>query len=118
MELSSKDIKRLERAGYRREEFTVTGEDGVTRLRNIGKWCCFYDIVEKRCRIYADRPLGCYLYPVVYSVNEGVIVDELCPMGETISERELRKKGRILIEVLKAIENEKDVTPKGRQNRC
>jgi len=34
MELSSKDIERLEETGYRREEFAVI-EDGVTRLRNV-----------------------------------------------------------------------------------
>ena len=107
MELSGKDIKRLEEAGYRREEFTVTGEDGVTRLRNVGEWCYFYEASEKRCRVYADRPLGCYLYPVMYSVDDGVIViDELCPMGETISEHELRTKGRILIDLLKTIDDE------------
>jgi len=49
MELSSKDIKRLEETGYRREEFAVMDE----------------------------RPLGCHLYPVVYLVNEGAIVDEM-----------------------------------------
>lgn len=106
MELSSRDVERLEGAGYRREEFSVIGEDGVTRLRNVGRWCYFFDVAKKRCRVYASRPLGCYLYPVVYSVGEGVVVDELCPMGETISEHELRTKGRILIELLKTMENE------------
>ena len=103
MELSSRDIKRLEEAGYHREEFTIAGKDGVTRLRNIGRWCYFYNHVEKRCRVYKDKPLGCYLYPVVYSIGEGVIIDELCPMGETISEHELRTKGRILIKLLKTM---------------
>jgi len=106
MELSSRDIKRLEEAGYRREKFTVKGEDGVTRLRNIGGWCCFYNSAEKRCQAYDDRPLGCYLYPVMYSVGEGVVIDELCPMGETISEPEFKAKGIILINLLKTMENE------------
>ena len=106
MELSSRDIKRLEAVGYRREEFTVIDESSVTRLRNVGLWCYFYDDKNKRCRVYATRPLGCYLYPVVYSINEGVIVDDLCPMGETISEQEFRVKGEILLEVLKTIEEE------------
>ena len=101
MELSSRDIRRLEEVGHHREEFTVTGEDGVTRLRNIGKWCYFYNHAEKRCRVYKDRPLGCYLYPVVYLIGEGVVIDELCPMGETISEHEFRMKGRILIKLVK-----------------
>ena len=50
--------------------------------------------------------MGCRLYPVVYPANEGPIVDELCPMGHTISEQELRTKGKILNQLLKTIDNE------------
>jgi len=107
MELSSIDVKRLEEAGYRREEFTVAGKDGITQLRNIGGWCYFYNYAEKRCRAYEIRPIGCYLYPVVYSADEGVVIDEPCPMGETVSEHELRMKRRILIKLLKTMENER-----------
>jgi len=106
MELSSKDIERLEERGYRPEEFAVI-EDGVTRLRNVDGCCYFYSLTEKRCRIYRKRPLGCYLYPVVYLINEGAIVDELCPKGQTISEQELRTKGKILVKLLKKIGNER-----------
>jgi len=100
MELSSKDIKRLEEAGYRREEFAVIDDD-VTRLRNVDGRCYFYSLADKKCRVYGKRPLGCYLYPVVYLVNEGAIVDELCPMGQAITEQELRTKGKILEKLLK-----------------
>jgi len=106
MELSSEDVERLEGAGYRREEFAVI-EGGVTRLRNVGGWCCFYSLADKKCRIYGKRPLGCYLYPVVYLMNEGVVVDELCPMRQTISEQELRTKGKILDKLLKKLKNER-----------
>jgi len=106
MELSSKDVERLEVAGYHREEFAVI-DDGVTRLRNVDGCCYFYSLTEKRCQVYGKRPLGCYLYPVVYLVNEGAIVDELCPMGQTISEQELRTKGKILDKLLKTIDNER-----------
>jgi len=106
MELSSKDIKRLEETGYRREEFAVI-DYGVTRLRNIAGWCYFYSTAEKRCRIYGKRPLGCYLYPVVYLINDGAIVDELCPMGQTILQQELRTKGKILAKLLKKMDNER-----------
>jgi len=105
MELSSEDIERLEEMGYRLEEFAVV-DDGVTRLRNVDGYCYFYSRADKKCRIYKDRPLGCYLYPVVYLANEGAIVDELCPMGQTISEQELRTKGKILDKLLKKIDNE------------
>ncbi len=105
MELSSEDIERLEEKGYRLEEFAVI-DDGVTRLRNVDGYCYFYSRADKKCQIYEDRPLGCYLYPVVYLANEGAMVDELCPMGQTISEQELRTKGKILDKLLKKIENE------------
>jgi hypothetical protein len=32
----------------------------------------------------------------VYVEGDGVVVDELCPMGETVSEKELKAKARIL----------------------
>jgi hypothetical protein len=50
--------------------------------------------------------LGCYLYPVVYLANEGAIVDETCPMGHTVSERESRTKAKILEKLLKKIDSE------------
>ena len=106
MELSSKDIERLEKKGYRREEFAVIA-GGVARLRNVGGWCYFYSLADKKCRFYGKRPLGCYLYPVVYLMNEGAVVDELCPMGQTISEQELRTKGKILDKLLKKMDNER-----------
>jgi Fe-S-cluster containining protein len=106
MELSSEDIERLEEAGYHRKEFAVT-KGRVTRLRNVGGRCCFYSLTDKKCRVYGKRPLGCYLYPIVYSINEGATVDELCPMGQTVSERELRTKGKILDKLLKKLNNER-----------
>ena len=106
MELSSEDIERLENKGYRLEEFAVIDE-GVTRLRNVDGYCYFYSHADKKCQIYENRPMGCYLYPVVYLANEGAIVDELCPMGQTVSEQELRTKGKILYKLLKKIEKER-----------
>lgn len=103
MLLSKGDIERLEKWDFSREDFTVTGEDGFTRLRNVRRWCYFYDPTEKKCQVYEDRPLGCLLYPVIYSTDEGVIIDELCPMRHTVSKRELKKKGKILLKHLKNI---------------
>jgi len=106
MELSSKDVKRLEEAGYRREEFAVI-DDGVIRLRNVDACCYFYSLTDKKCRVYGKRPLGCYLYPVVYLANEGAVVDELCPMRQTISEQELKTKAKILDKLLQKMDNER-----------
>jgi Fe-S-cluster containining protein len=106
MELSSSDIEKLEKAGYRRNEFT-TAKNGVTRIRNINQMCYFYNPTDKKCRVYKNRPLGCYLYPVVHLANEGATIDELCPMGHTISKQELRTKAKTLIKLLKKIDNER-----------
>jgi len=54
-----------------------------------------------------EKTLGCYLYPVVYMADEGAVIDELCPMGQTISEQELRTKGKILDKLLKKMNNER-----------
>jgi len=106
MLLSKEDIEGLERLGFSREDFTVTCGDGLTRLRNVGEWCYFYDPAEKECRVYEDRPLGCFIYPVVYSIDEGIIVDELCPVRHSVSKHELKIKGKILLKHLKKITSE------------
>ena len=106
MELSIRDVDALEKTGYRREKFSITGEDGITRLRNVDGRCFFYDHAEKRCRVYEVRPIGCSTYPVVYSADGEVVIDELCPMGGTVSDQELMEKGRILLELIKTIEDE------------
>jgi len=106
MLLSKEDIERLESVGFSREDFAVTGGDGLTRLRNVGEWCYFYDSEKKKCQVYEYRPLGCRIYPVVYSIDEGVITDELCPMRNTISKHELRMKEKILFKHLKKMADE------------
>ena len=103
MLLSKGDIERLEKVGFNREDFTVTDEEELIRLRNVGRWCYFYDPRDKKCQVYEDRPLGCLLYPVIYSIDEGVIVDELCPMKHSIFKHELKIKGKILLKHLKSI---------------
>jgi Fe-S-cluster containining protein len=104
MELSSDDVRTLEGAGYHRDQFSVL-DNHVIRLMNVDGWCYFYSL-DRKCRVYRNRPLGCRLYPVVYSDDEGAIVDELCPMRRTVSERELRTKGKILVKLLKKIDSE------------
>jgi Fe-S-cluster containining protein len=106
MLLSKEDIERLERLGFSREDFTVTGGDGLTMLKNVGELCYFYDPEEKKCQVYEHRPLGCFIYPVIYSNDEGVITDEFCPMRHMISKCELKIKGQILLKHLKKITSE------------
>ncbi len=85
MEVSSEDIKRLEKKGYRLEEFTFI-DKGAAWLRNVNGYCYFYSRTDKKCQIYEDRPLGCYIYPVMQLAKKGTTVDKLCPMGHTVSE--------------------------------
>jgi Fe-S-cluster containining protein len=105
MELSDDDIGRLVALGYHRDAFSVTDQDGVTRLRNVDGWCHFYDRGSARCRVYDTRPLGCYIYPVVFAENYGIAIDTLCPMGDTVSDAEMRVKGRILLGLLDRLDH-------------
>ena len=77
MELSSDDINMLEEEGFRLEEVTVRNDSG-TQLRNVGGYCYFYDLIDGKCQIYKNKPIGCSTYPVVHLENEGMIIDELC----------------------------------------
>ena len=106
MELCEADVARMEQKGYRREDFTIRGADGIPRLRNAGEYCFFYDHEQKRCREYACRPLGCQIYPVNVSVDGEIVIDELCPESGTLSRREMDAKGRQLRDLLKIIKLE------------
>mgnify|MGYP002388351734 CR=1 FL=1 len=106
MMLCETDLRRLERAGYRREEFSRMGEDGITRLGNKGGHCFFYDASAKGCREYARRPLGCVLYPVNLSEDGDIVLDELCPEIGSVTEDEFEEKGRRLRSLLDTIASE------------
>jgi len=106
MLLSNADLKRLKIAGAEKQSFASYDEKGYAQLRNDRGCCVYYDRENKRCRIYRLRPRGCRIYPVVYSEEDGVIVDYLCPMGKTVSKNELKTKGKSVIKLLKKIDKE------------
>ena len=106
MELSEEDVERLEGISYSRGEFSVMGGDMIPRLRNVGRWCYFYDSAKGLCRVYANRPFGCRLYPIVYSIDGQVTVDPLCPQAWTISQDALRDREKDLIKLVKTLESE------------
>jgi Fe-S-cluster containining protein len=106
MLLSSADVERLERAGYDRQKFIRSDKHGYVRLKNRRGFCVFYDVEKCCCKIYGHRPLGCRIYPVIYSELEGIVVDDLCPMKNTISESELKKKGKEVMELIQRIDSE------------
>jgi Fe-S-cluster containining protein len=104
--LSNADVERLEKAGYTRQKFMRYDKHGFARLRNYHGFCVFYGVEKCRCLIYERRPLGCRIYPVIYSEQEGIVVDGLCPMKNTVSEMELKRKGKKVLELLQRMDNE------------
>jgi len=103
MLLSKADIQLLKELGYSLEDFAFCDKKGFVRLKNRKGCCVFYDSKTKKCKVYENRPLGCRIYPIIFSEEEGVIVDDPCPMKNTVSKRELKHKGNILIELLERI---------------
>ncbi len=108
MELSTEDMRRLERLGYSRDEFSVSSDSTSCRLKNIDGHCFFYGPSSRTCRVYPYRPIGCRIYPVVYIVGEGIGVDDLCPMSSSVSDFDLKQKGRILLDHLNKIDMEQE----------
>jgi uncharacterized protein len=106
MLLSRADIRLLERAGHEREEFVRFNGQGFAQLRNSRGHCVFYQIEKRRCRVYRDRPLGCRIYPVIYSEEDGVIADDLCPKAGTVSKKEIDSKTEKLRKLLQRIDGE------------
>ena len=106
MLLSNADVERLEKAGYDRQKFMRYDKHDFARLRNRHGFCVFYDVVKCRCTIYEHRPLGCRIYPIIYSEQEEIVVDGLCPMKNTVSEIELKGKGKKVVELLQRMDNE------------
>ncbi|RLI14417.1 YkgJ family cysteine cluster protein [Candidatus Bathyarchaeota archaeon] len=106
MPLSEADIKRLEKAGFHREDFVQYDSRGYARLQNREGYCVFYDKKRRRCRVYKYRPLGCRIYPIIFSEDEGIIVDDLCPMKDTVSKSEVKKKGMLLVRLLRKLDEE------------
>lgn len=106
MLLSNKDIKHIEKLGHDRKKFVRYDSYGFARLKNYGGLCAFFDAEKYRCQIYKHRPLGCQIYPVIYSEQEGILVDDLCPMKNTVSRISQKKEGKKLIELLHRIDIE------------
>jgi uncharacterized protein len=106
MELSAKDIQRLERAGHRREDIAEKGADGIWRLRNVEGHCVLLEPNGRKCSEYRVRPLGCFIYPVNVGTDGAIIVDAICPAGDTLSADERKKKGALLRRHLREIDSQ------------
>lgn len=106
MLLANEDIERLERKGYSKTFFVQFDSEGYAKLRNHRGYCIFYDTETKRCKVYRDRPAGCRLYPVIYYEGKGIDVDTLCSARSKWSREQIEKKGKKVIKLLKAIDEE------------
>lgn len=92
--------------GYAEGSFYEVGEDGIPRLINERGYCVLFDQENKKCAEYAARPLGCSIYPVNLTEDGEVVIDSLCPEGDSLSAQEIKEKGKRLRCLLATIDSE------------
>ena len=106
MLLSQKDIIHLTKLGFSKRYFVRFDKQGYAFLKNMDGYCVFYDRNRHQCSIYPNRPRGCHVYPVILDEEVGIILDDLCPERDTISDKEKRVKGRRVLKLLQEIDTE------------
>jgi uncharacterized protein len=106
MLLSKKDIKRLMDKGYSQKQFVRYDKQGYATLKNRDGYCVFYDLKNRRCSEYENRPSGCRVYPVIVDEDVGIILDTICESRSTISEQEKCVKGKRVVKLLEIIDAE------------
>jgi uncharacterized protein len=106
MLLSKKDIKRLEKKGFSQNQFVNFDKQGYAVLKNREGYCVFYDRKNHFCSVYADRPAGCRVYPVIVDEDVGIILDKICQSRSTITQKEKAIKGKRVVELLEIIDAE------------
>lgn len=84
MPLSEDDIARLEELGHDRASFIAWSVEGTAQLQTVdategmpGRPCFF--LKANQCSVYADRPQGCRIYPLVLNEHGRLARDEDCP---------------------------------------
>jgi Fe-S-cluster containining protein len=80
--LFREDIERILSLGYDRNYF-VEYRDGFYRLKNSRGRCIFLNDEGRYYIIYQHRPLGCRLYPLIFSNDEGPLLDPEHPLTKT-----------------------------------
>ena len=106
MLLSKQDILRLEKKGFPVESFVQFDNEGYAILRNRDGYCVFYNVKQRQCDVYADRPSGCRVYPVILDEDKGIVADHICRAKRTITEQEKIRKGKQVIKLLEKIDSE------------
>lgn len=106
MLLSKEDILRLEKKGYPKEFFTRYDKEGYATMRNNQGHCVFYNPEKLQCNIYAERPSGCRVYPVIYDEAHGIVADTICHAHGTVTAQEKKRKGKKVLKLLEKIDRE------------
>ena len=106
MLLSTEDLSKLEKKGYKKEFFARVDKAAYTVLRNSHGCCVFFDVENRRCKVYSERPSGCRVYPVIYDEDKGIVADNVCQARGTVSEKEKVRKGKKVLELLERIDGE------------
>jgi len=106
MLLSKKDVDRLEKKGFKSKYFSRQNNEGYVVLKNRKGHCIFFDVEQKRCKIYEDRPMGCRLYPIIFDDMKGIVADTLCPAKNKWTENRKSHRGKKVIKLLKKIDSE------------
>jgi len=106
MLLSKKDIDRFEKKGFKSKYFSRQNNEGYVVLKNRKGHCIFFDVEQKRCKIYEDRPMGCRLYPIIFDDMKGIVADTLCPAKNKWTENRKSHRGKKVIKLLKKIDSE------------
>ncbi|MDR0470259.1 MAG: YkgJ family cysteine cluster protein [Nitrososphaerota archaeon] len=106
MLLSKKDIARLENKGHPSRKFVRYDKEGYATLKNSGGYCVFYNSTAQQCIVYADRPSGCRVYPVIVDEETGIILDTICCARHSISQAEKTLKGKRVVRLLEIIDSE------------
>ena len=91
MPLTEEDVARLEASGHDASAFVVA-EEGYTFLANVRGQCFFLD-AKGMCSVYAGRPEGCRLYPLVMDEDMSEFkLDDLCPHRSSVGWRKFHEE--------------------------
>ena len=106
MLLSAEDIAQLEKKGYKKEFFTRIDKAGYSVLRNCEGRCVFFNAEKRRCNVYAERPSGCRVYPIILDEDKGIVADTLCQARKTVTQQEKNRRGKKVLKLLKLLDKE------------
>jgi len=87
MQLTQADLRQIEDVtGQPWSDFAYYDGQAHVILKNTGGHCIFFSPADKMCVVYAARPLGCRIYPLVYDTDSGKCgYDEDCPHPREVS---------------------------------